>query len=169
MMIEFQGSISEKNQLDRMKKLDKKVTKVSILGLIFIWLVVIAIGLPLRILQDLWGELIFCSLIMLSAPILSAYTPKKVILRFRISPHIIITEKDLSIELRSNGKEVWRTRKISKVKKVLDCGEVYYIIFKFGDITNSWICQKNNIINGTIEEFESLFQTKLVKETKPFA
>lgn len=168
-MIEFQGSISEKNQLDRMKKLDKKVTKVSILGLIFIWLVVIAIGLPLRILQDLWGELIFCSLIMLSAPILSAYTPKKVILRFRISPHIIITEKDLSIELRSNGKEVWRTRKISKVKKVLDCGEVYYIIFKFGDITNSWICQKNNIINGTIEEFESLFQTKLVKETKPFA
>lgn len=75
MMIEFQGSISEKNQLDRMKKLDKKVTQVSILGLIFIWLVVIAIGLPLRILQDLWGELIFCSLIMLTAPILSAYTP----------------------------------------------------------------------------------------------
>ena len=130
MMIEFQGSISEKNQLDRMKRLDKKVTQVSILGLIFIWLVVIAIGLPLRILQDLWGELIFCSLIMLTVPILSAYTPKKVILRFRISPHIIITEKDLSIELRSNGKEVWRTRKISKVKKVLDCGEVYYIIFK---------------------------------------
>lgn len=166
MMIEFQGSISEKNQLDRMKKLDKKVTQVSIWGLIFIWLVVIAIGLPLRILQDLWGELIFCSLIMLIVPILSAYTPKKVILRFRISPHIIITEKDLSLELRSNGKEVWRSRKISKVKKVLDCGEVYYIIFKFGDITNSWICQKNNIINGTIEEFESLFQTKLVKETK---
>ena len=165
-MIEFQGSISEKNQLDRMKKLDKKVTQVSILGLIFIWLVVIAIGLPLRILQDLWGELIFCSLIMLTVPILSAYTPKKVILRFRISPHIIITEKDLSLELRSNGKEVWRTRKISKVKKVLVCGEVYYIIFKFGDITNSWICQKNNIINGTIEEFESLFQTKLVKGTK---
>lgn len=165
-MIEFQGSISEKNQLDRMKKLDKKVTQVSILGLIFIWLVVIAIGLPLRILQDLWGELIFCSLIMLTVPILSAYTPKKVILRFRISPHIIITEKDLSLELRSNGKEVWRIRKISKVKKVLDCGEVYYIIFKFGDITNSWICQKNNIINGTIEEFEALFQTKLVKGGK---
>ena len=165
-MIEFQGSISEKNQLDRMKKLDKKVTQVSILGLIFIWLVVIAIGLPLRILQDLWGELIVCSLIMLTVPILSAYTPKKVILRFRISPHIIITEKDLSLESWSNGKEVWRIRKISKVKKVLDCGEVYYIIFKFGDITNSWICQKNNIINGTIEEFESLFQTKLVKGTK---
>lgn len=165
-MIEFQGSISEKNQLDRMKKLDKKVTQVSILGLIFIWLVVIAIGLPLRILQDLWGKLIFCSLIMLTVPILSAYTPKKVILRFRISPHIIITEKDLSLESWSNGKEVWRIRKISKVKKVLDCGEVYYIIFKFGDITNSWICQKNNIINGTIEEFESLFQTKLVKGTK---
>ena len=103
---------------------------------------------------------------MLGIIFLSAKTPKKVVLRFRISPHRIITKKDLSLELWSNGKEVWRTRKLSKVKKVLDCGEVYYIIFQFGDITNSWICQKNNIINGTIEEFELLFQTKLVKATK---
>ena len=165
-MIEFNGPITEENQLNRMKKVNKKEIQIFIFGLIFIWIVAIAIGLPLKILQDLWGELILCSVILLVVTFLSAKTPKKVVLRFRLSPHIVITEEDLSLELWSNGEKVWRTRKLSKVKKVLDCGEVYYIIFKFGDITNSWICQKNNIISGTIEEFESLFQSKIIKELK---
>ena len=170
MMIEFNGLITEENQLNRMKKIDKTVFFVFFGGLILIWIIIILFELIFSdVLQELWLECVVCSAIMLGLIFLSVKTPKEVVLRFRLSPHITITEKDLSIELRSNGKEVWRTRKISKVKKVLDCGEVYYIIFKFGDITNSWICQKNNIINGTIEEFESLFQTKLVKETKPFA
>lgn len=167
MMIEFNGPITEENQLNRMKKVDKTVLYVFFGGLILIWIIVIVFELIFSdVLQELWKECVVCSAIMLGIIFLSVNPPKKVVLRFRISPHIIITEKDLSLELRSNGKEVWRTRKLSKVKKVLDCGEVYYIIFKFGDITNSWICQKNNIINGTIEEFESLFQTKLIKETK---
>ena len=165
-MIEFNGPITEENQLNRMKKVNKKEIRVFIFGLIFIWLVAIAIGLSLKILQDLWGELILCSVVLLGVTFLSAKTPKKVALRFRLSPHIVITEEDLSLELWSNGEKVWRTRKLSKVKKVLDCGEVYYIIFKFGDITNSWICQKNNIISGTIEEFELLFQSKIIKELK---
>ena len=165
-MIEFNGPITEENQLNRMKKVNKKEIQIFIFGLIFIWIVAIAIGLPLKILQDLWGELILCSVILLVVTFLSAKTPKKVVLRFRLSPHIVITEEDISLELWSDGKKVWRTRKLPKVKKVLDCGEVYYIIFKFGDITNSWICQKNNIISGTIEEFESLFQSKIIKELK---
>ena len=165
-MIEFNGPITEENQLNIMKKVNKKEIQIFIFVLIFIWIVAIAIGLPLKILQDLWGELILCSVVLLGVTFLSAKTPKKVVLRFRLSPHIVITEEDLSLELWGDGKKVWRTRKLSKVKKVLDCGEVYYIIFKFGDITNSWICQKNNIISGTIEEFESLFQSKIIKELK---
>ena len=52
------------------------------------------------------------------------------------------------------------------MKKILDCGEVYYIIFRFGDITNAWICQKDNIVNGTIEDFQALFQSKIVQASK---
>ena len=165
-MIEFNGPITEENQLNRMKKVNKKEIQIFIFGLIFIWIVAIAIGLPLKILQDLWGELILCSVILLVVTFLSAKTPKKIVLRFRLSPHIVITEEDLSLELWKNGGKVWRTRKLSRVKKVLDCGEVYYIIFKFGDITNAWICQKDNIINGTIEDFETLFQSKIVRKIK---
>ncbi len=130
-MIEFNGLITEENQLNRMKKIDKTVFFVFFGGLILIWIIIILFELIFSdVLQELWSECVVCSAIMLGLIFLSVKTPKEVVLRFRLSPHIIITEKDLSIELRSNGKEVWRTRKISKVKKVLDCGEVYYIIFK---------------------------------------
>ena len=166
-MIEFNGPITEENQLNRMRKVDRTTIFVFFGGLILLWLILIVFELVFSgFLQDLWKECTICSVIMLLVILLIAKTPKKVVLRFRLSPHIVITEEDLSLELWSNGEKVWRTRKLSKVKKVLDCGEVYYIIFKFGDITNSWICQKNNIISGTIEEFESLFQSKIIKELK---
>lgn len=166
-MIEFNGPITEENQLNRMKKVDKTVICVFFGGLIFIWIILIAFELVFSgFLQDLWKECVICSVVLLGLTFLSVLPPKKIILRFRLSPHIIITEEKLSLELYSRGEKVWRTRKLSRVKKILDCGEVYYIIFKFGDITNSWVCQKDNIISGSIEEFEALFQSKIIKGPK---
>lgn len=163
-MIEFNGAISEKAQLDRLKRVDKNVMRVFIVGLIIIWLILILSDLIFgNVLRELWKEAVLCTVIMIVPTLLTAKMPEKVALRFKIAPHIIITENDLSLEMYSNGKQVWRTRKISKVKKILDCGEVYYIIFKFGDITNSWVCSKSNIVNGTIDKFETLFQSKIVK------
>ena len=164
MMIEFNGAISEKAQLDRLKRADKEVMRVFIVGLIIIWLILILSDLIFgNVLRELWKEAVFCTVIMILSMLLMAIMPKKIALRFKIAPHIIINENILSLEMYSNGKQVWRTRKISKVKKILDCGEVYYIIFKFGDITNSWVCAKANIVSGTIDEFETLFQSKIVK------
>ena len=79
------------------------------------------------------------------------------VLRLILCPHIVITENELSLELWKNGEKTWDKRNISRVKKVLDNGEAYYIIFKFGDMANAWVCQKDNIVNGTIDEFEMLF------------
>lgn len=101
---------------------------------------------------------------MLIEVILIAKTPDKVVLRIKLSPHIVITENELALEIWKNGEKVWRKKKISQVKKILDSGEVYYIIFRFGDITNAWICQKDNIVNGTITEFDALFQSKIIKD-----
>ena len=124
MIIEFDGSLSEKNQLDRMKRVNKKEIQVFLFCLVFIWIIAIAIGLSLKILQDLWEEMIVCSVILFAVTLLLVKTPQKVVLRFRIFPHIIIREEELSLKMWKNGEEVWRTRKLSKVKKVLDCGEV---------------------------------------------
>ncbi|MBO5412036.1 MAG: hypothetical protein J6A38_03000 [Clostridia bacterium] len=166
-MIEFNGSITEENQLNRMKKVDKTVICMFFGFLIVMWGILIALELIFSgFWQDLWKEYVVGSVIMLVVIFLIVKTPKEIVLRFRLSPHIIITEEKLSVELWKNGEKVWRNRKLSRVKKVLDCGEVYYIIFKFGDITNSWVCQKDNIVNGTIGDFETLFQSKIVREIK---
>lgn len=165
-MVEFNGQISEKNQLNRMKKVRKKEIVVFLSGIIFIWIVTVSFGLIFDFLQSILVELIVCTIIMLACIILIAKTTEKVALRIKLSPHIIITETDLSLELWKNGEKTWRKRNLTQVKKVLDCGEVYYIIFRFGDITNAWICQKDNVVSGTIGEFERIFQSKIVRESE---
>lgn len=165
-MVEFDGQISERNQLNRMEKVRKKEIVVFLSGIIFIWIVTVSFGLIFGDLQSILVELIVCTIIMLACIILIAKTTEKVALRIKLSPHIIITETDLSLELWKNGEKTWRKRNLTKVKKVLDCGEVYYIIFRFGDITNAWICQKDNVVSGTIGGFERIFQSKIVKESE---
>lgn len=117
-MIEFNGAITEKAQLDRLKRVDKNVMRVFIVGLIIIWLILILSDLIFgNVLRKLWKEAVLCTVIMIVSTLLTAKMPKKVALRFKFAPHIIITENDLSLEMYSNGNQVWRTRKISKVKK----------------------------------------------------
>ncbi len=165
MKIEFNGTISEENQISRIKRVNKTVIFVFTISLILLWVTLIILDMIFGyFLQELWKEFVICSIIILFVALLSAKTPEKVTLRFKLSPHIIITENELSLELWKDGKKMWRKQKISKVKNVLDCGNVYYIIFRFGDITNAWICQKNNITNGTIEDFETLFNHRIIRE-----
>ena len=39
----------------------------------------------------------------------------------------------------------------------------YEIVFPFGKISSNFICQKNLIFKGSLEEFEDLFNGKIVK------
>lgn len=149
-----------------MEKVREKEIIVFLSDIIFIWIVTVSFGLIFDFLQSILVELIVCTIIMLACIILIAKTTEKVALRIKLSPHIIITETDLSLELWKNGEKTWRKRNLTQVKKVLDCGEVYYIIFRFGDITNAWICQKDNVVSGTIGEFERIFQSKIVRESE---
>lgn len=60
-MIEFNGAISEKNQLDRMKKTDRKVKFTILLFLVVIWIIGVVVLLPLNAFSDILPELIVCS------------------------------------------------------------------------------------------------------------
>jgi len=53
--------------------------------------------------------------------------------------------------------------KTSNIRKVYDFGEWYEFYFNF---FRRHVCQKDWIIEGTIEEFEAMFKTKLVDKTK---
>ena len=78
MMIEFNGPITEENQLNRMKKVDKTVLYVFFGGLILIWIIVIVFELIFSdVLQELWKECVVCSAIMLGIIFLSVNPPQK--------------------------------------------------------------------------------------------
>ena len=64
---------------------------------------------------------------------------------------ISITDKDTNYRL------------ISDVKQVLVYDDFYELVFPFGKISDSYICQKSLLTKGTLDEFEALFENKLVK------
>ena len=69
--------------------------------------------------------------------------------------------------LELQGKEFDYTRDMVDVKKVYDYGEYYFITFYFPAKSQQFICQKDLLVSGTIEEFEGLFAGKIVrKKTK---
>ena len=68
--------------------------------------------------------------------------------------------------LLSNMGGKAQLRDISDVKVVVDWGEWYDIIFYFPYKSVGFICQKDLIVEGTIEEFEKLFEGKIIRKYK---
>lgn len=71
--------------------------------------------------------------------------------------------KDKTIVSISNQTTI--KRKIGGVKEVRDYGEYYVLAFPiFNNYSPRFICQKSLLTKGSIEEFESLFEGKIVKK-----
>ena len=70
--------------------------------------------------------------------------------------------KGIYIEFVGGGAA--EIKSLEDVKKVIDYGTFYVINFYFGGVY-SGICQKDLLIEGGLEEFEKLFEDKLVRQT----
>lgn len=82
----------------------------------------------------------------------------------KIAPHElrIDTEDDLVVIF---AEQYTDDRSLSKVEYIYDCGDWY--VFKFSEGPNfppRFVCQKNLIVEGTIEEFEKMFEGKIVRK-----
>ena len=162
-MIEFSGIISESCNIDRRNKVNKKI--ILPIMLCFIGLVVITVILGLLHNKDFMYALISTIFIGIVAVPLALLLSKK--------RHEKLKKPTIDTKITIEEGKIFfhnlicdRTKPISKVRKVLDMGEWYYVIFKYGDISNSWICQKNLLTKGTLEEFEKLFEEKVVRKIK---
>lgn len=159
-MIEFYGILSNECKIARAKKISKKNGLVFLLSTIILGLVV----LPIGIVKGLWYYSLGIVLVLVIVTIIAFIVPKRKILNIIIPSYVKINMEFIEIAaVLGNGKNI---RKMSRVKKVVDCGTWYEIFFKFGDITNSCVCQKNLIVLGTIEEFEKLFEGKIIRKLK---
>lgn len=50
-------------------------------------------------------------------------------------------------------------KEVKKIKKVIDDGKWYAVIYS--GLSNAIICQKDLLVEGTLEEFETLFEGKI--------
>lgn len=51
---------------------------------------------------------------------------------------------------------------IDDIKRIIDFGEWYYIIFKFPKSGNL-ICQKSLLVEGSIDDFNNMFSDKIIQ------
>ena len=77
-----------------------------------------------------------------------------------ITPRKITVEEDYIVCVANRYTE---TRLISEVKQVRDFGEFYELCFPFGRISDKFICQKSLLTKGSIQEFEALFEGKIIR------
>lgn len=155
-MIEFYGRLSE----DCIKKTEKRKAKRAA----FIFLIANLIILSLVYIYVIIGEMqlnIFLILVafMVAINIAILIVPPKSIY-FRLPRKIILYEKKITYMIEGLSKP--KTRIMSRIREIIDEGEWYFLTFK-GDITDTLVCQKSLIKKGTIEEFEKLFEGKIVR------
>lgn len=75
-------------------------------------------------------------------------------------PTEIVIEKESILIV---GEAFNQHRDIAQIKKIVDYGSFYKIMFKFPSRSVHCICQKDLLVEGTIEEFEDRFATYIEK------
>lgn len=78
----------------------------------------------------------------------------------KITPRRVFIENDI-ITCQSNA--LVESRTIQDVKEVRDYGDFYYLVFPLGKYSYRFVCQKDLLTCGTIEDFETLFAGKIKK------
>jgi len=66
--------------------------------------------------------------------------------------------------LGSQNEKIHIVRAVSDIKKIIDFGDWYKIVFYFPHKSEAFICQKDLIVEGTIEEFEKLFGEYIIRK-----
>ncbi len=165
-MIEFMGEIDSSNYAVIYKNLNKTTRLVMFVT----WVIVCCPLFIIAVHLHNWGAwMCFGGFIILC-------TAMAVI--FCIFPNIVIPKKDwrnnlpirVTIEedgIRRYGKnDIYAGREFDDVKKVIDWGNLYQFIFYFPHKDAMFFCQKNLIKEGTIEEFEKLFEGCIVRKIR---
>lgn len=153
-MIEFEGELSADSKLF-IRKRERNVTFVYsiIFSLVFLILFII-ISLKYDLLYLLFTPIFL--VIIIGCTIL----PGKRALDYIIPQKIVFDNGWASCE----GKKFYHVKRCNKIKKIIDVGGFYYIYFKFPYIASKFVCQKDLLKTGTLEEFEEMFKDKIIRK-----
>lgn len=150
-MIKFQGEISQECKTWFIKRECRDSFKGNLIVALIISIITIIIGL-------LW-DLIFLSFFALPAAI--------IILSFFPGFYKNLVKKiPETIEIDNIAITGNISRSIETVKSVIDVGDWYVFNFYFPYKNRYFVCQKDLLVEGTIEEFEQLFEGKIERKLK---
>ena len=156
-MIEFRGQLSKEAQIFLSRKITKTGTLLISAAFAIVLIPILWLCLTLNYWYILVGYISIYLIILLvgtliwnSSKSLHACTPER-----------ILINQDKLISYTSQHKNVQYCK---DVKCVIDQNEWYYFEFVFGKRSLEFICQKNLLTRGTLEEFEELFRGKIIKK-----
>lgn len=154
-MIEFYGEISTESK----KYLINRERNIGIISCSIICSFLIVLVLLLSIFINwLFITLLTC---VLAIMLCSLIKPKGETLKLFIPHKITIDFEGKTII--SEGEKFYCTRYFSEIKKIIDNGTFYQIIFYFPHKSTKFLCQKNLLSKGSLDEFESYFKDRINK------
>lgn len=155
-MIVFYGELSEKCR----KYILMKETRVSVIAALIVSCLFSITIIICTILID-WIFIVALPVFVLFF-VLSWLPPSKKNYVKIFPKRIVINDGIIS----SEGDNFHYNRLMSQIKLVVDMGEWYDIIFYYNYRNPRFICQKDLLIEGTLEGFEQFFKDKITRKVK---
>ena len=152
-MIEFRGFLSGNAEKHFWNKSRKLVQKLLLASTLFLLPIILYGAYQIQS----WG-IIVCYAAACVAIQACTYIPKSKKEKMAFTPKRIYTEDGYIICV---GEKYEEYKEIADVEKVIDYGDFYELLFPFGKISDKFICQKDLLIKGKLEDFESLFEGKI--------
>ncbi|MBQ3506585.1 MAG: hypothetical protein IJA89_07440 [Clostridia bacterium] len=151
--VEFKGFISNDIQKYLLKKMFYGLLKVNIA-------ILLLLGIP-SVLAIMYFQMYIFLVIVLLGNFMSFLILFQ-LQKEQIPKRIFIEENSIWVETVRN----MRQKSIFDIKNIIDNGAFYDITFYLPNTVHNCICQKDLIVQGTIEEFEKLFEDKIVRKYK---
>ena len=129
--------------------------------LIVMYVVCLLFSISFIVLTFIYNWIFIMAVItLLLLPLLSLLTPAKSILDLTMPQQVVINKDDI----KSIGEKFNYQNDIEQIKKINDYGDWYQLYFFYPYKNQTYICQKDLIVDGSIEEFEERFKDKIVRK-----
>ncbi len=147
-MVRFEGQLNEECK----KFLKRQKFFAAVVSIAFSFTVTAPIIIVLALAVTKW--IFLCLILLLAFHIYQYYYD-------RIGYPVSISVSEDYIKAVGSTKKQECCTSIEHIVQVVDMGSWYRLIFDF-KINNLFICQKDLLVEGTLEEFEEIFKDKLV-------
>ena len=152
-LFEFYGNITQQNKQYINDQVTKGVLAFTAIFLCFLFIPIIIASIAIH-----WTFLLLIVLLLLLLPIVKFSKNEGA------HPIYVRISQDM-IEMDSE-QYLFIQKELYKIKKILDFGSYYVFCFSFPFLSKSFLCQKDLLTAGTIEQFEKFFEGKIVKKIK---